>query len=179
MAKPPESLRQRQHDRGLTLPQQNAVELLTTGKTDTATAEALGLARETVTRWRLYDPVFRAALHRARASIWQHSTDRLRSLYGNALDAIEATLTDPDHPDRWRAAVALLKLLNVSSDDLASGPQDPERLVENVVQNERERVRCRPSETLDLMAGLPSLEEQIESTWRELEIKAGVAGPVQ
>ncbi len=47
---------------GLTLAQQNAVDLLAAGNNDTATADALKLNRVTVTRWRLYSPQFRAAL---------------------------------------------------------------------------------------------------------------------
>lgn len=50
MAKQVEAIRQRRYDRGLTLPQANAVELLAAGKNDTQTAEALGLAREAVGR---------------------------------------------------------------------------------------------------------------------------------
>ena len=41
----------RLHKRGLTLPQQNAVDLLAVGKSDTETAEALELHRTTVTLW--------------------------------------------------------------------------------------------------------------------------------
>src|SRR5262245_53775123 len=49
---------QRQHKRGLTLPQQSAIDLLASGKTDRETAELLHLSRTTVTKWRLYDPCF-------------------------------------------------------------------------------------------------------------------------
>jgi hypothetical protein len=51
--KRPEPDTQRLHNLGLTLPQENAVALLVTGKSDTVTADAPGLARETVSRWRL------------------------------------------------------------------------------------------------------------------------------
>jgi hypothetical protein len=54
----------RQRSRTPTLPQLNAVDLLAAGKTDTETAELLSLDRTTVTKWRLYDPVFQAALTR-------------------------------------------------------------------------------------------------------------------
>ena len=52
------------------LPQLNAIDLLPPGKTDTEAAELLGLHRTTVTKWRLYDPVFQAALNRRRAEAW-------------------------------------------------------------------------------------------------------------
>ena len=58
----------RQHSRGLTLPQLNAVDLLAAGRTDTQAAAALGLHRTTLTKWRLYDVAFQAALNRRRAT---------------------------------------------------------------------------------------------------------------
>ena len=60
----------RLHRRGLTLAQQSAVDLLASGKTDTEAAGLLKLARPTVTKWRLYDPLFQAALNERRAEIW-------------------------------------------------------------------------------------------------------------
>ena len=61
---------QRQHKRGLTMPQLNAIDLLAAGKTDKETAELLNLSRTCITKWRLYDPVFQAALNLRRAEIW-------------------------------------------------------------------------------------------------------------
>jgi hypothetical protein len=49
--------------RELSEQQQSAVELLAAGKTDKQTAETLSLPVERVTKWRLYDPVFQAALN--------------------------------------------------------------------------------------------------------------------
>jgi transposase len=43
--------------RGLTIEQRNAIDLLVTGKTDTETAEAVGVHRVTVTKWRNADPL--------------------------------------------------------------------------------------------------------------------------
>ena len=50
----------------LTIEQLNAIDLLVTGKTDQAVADAVGVARPTVTCWRLYDPHFEAALNQRR-----------------------------------------------------------------------------------------------------------------
>jgi hypothetical protein len=82
----------RQHSRTPTLPQLNAIDLLAAGKTDTETAAALELHGTTVTKWRLYDPVFQAALNRRRAEIWGAAADRLRSLVPKALDVLAAAL---------------------------------------------------------------------------------------
>src|SRR5262245_30154666 len=80
---------QRQHKRGLTLPQLNALDLLAGGKTDKETAELLKLSRTCVTKWRLYDPLFQAALNRLRAAL-----DRLRALIPRALDALAQALEE-------------------------------------------------------------------------------------
>src|SRR5262245_37800326 len=88
----------RQHKRGLTLPQQNAVDLLTVGKTDKEAAELLGLDRTTVAKWRLYDPVFQAQLNARRAEVWAAGLDRLRSLIPKALDALAAELENQNSP---------------------------------------------------------------------------------
>ena len=61
---------QRQHKRGLTMPQLNALDLLASGKTDKETAELLKLSRTCVTKWRLYDPLFQATLNQRRGEIW-------------------------------------------------------------------------------------------------------------
>jgi hypothetical protein len=76
----------RQHSRTPTLPQLNAIDLLAAGKTDSEAAELLNLSRTTVTKWRLYDPVFQAALNRRRAEVWGAAADRLRSLIPTALN---------------------------------------------------------------------------------------------
>src|SRR5262245_29410682 len=78
----------RQHKRGLTLPQLNAVDLLACGKNDTETAQLLKLSWTWVTKWRLYDPVFQAALNRRRAETWGVGIDKLRSPIPKALDVL-------------------------------------------------------------------------------------------
>ena len=55
--------------KGLTQNQLSAVDLILTGCNDTQTAQHLGIARETVSRWRLYDPGFQAALNARRAEL--------------------------------------------------------------------------------------------------------------
>ena len=100
----------RQHSRTPTLPQLSAIDLLAAGKTDQEVADLLKLHRTTVTKWRLYDPVFQAALNRRRAEVWGAAADRLRSLIPRALDALAAVLEDASHPrpaqGRRRAAPA-------------------------------------------------------------------------
>lgn len=42
--------------RKLSVKQENAIDMLVTGGTDSEVAAAVGVHRVTVTRWRLYDP---------------------------------------------------------------------------------------------------------------------------
>jgi hypothetical protein len=112
----------RQH--GLTVAQQNAIDLLATGKTDGQTAEAVGLHRVTVTKWRLYDPWFQAELNRRRLDLWGVAAERLRNLAAKALDVIERELESP-FPEA--AARDVLKMTGLDKAGPPTGPTDPER----------------------------------------------------
>jgi hypothetical protein len=161
---------QRQHSRGLTLPQLNAIDLLAAGRTDKDTAELLNLSRTCVTKWRLYDPVFQAALNRRRAEVWSSGVDRLRSLIPKALDALADALEDRGHPHRVKAAAELLRLVPLADGALAIGPTDADGVVRRVVE-ERRRTARGPLDHLleDGRKGLPPYDEHVEATWCELE----------
>jgi hypothetical protein len=162
----------RQHSRTPTLPQLNAVDLLAAGKTDTETAELLSLDRTTVTKWRLYDPVFQATLNRRRAEVWSCGVDRLRSLIPRALDALADALEDRDHPHRIRAAAELLRLVPLADGALTIGPIDADAVVRQVVEGRRRTARGPLDDLMeDGRKGLPPYEEHLEATWRELEAK--------
>jgi hypothetical protein len=66
--------------RGLSIEQRNAIDLLVQGKSDQETADAVGVNRVTVTKWRNYDPWFQAELNQRRQDGWGGSVDRLRGL---------------------------------------------------------------------------------------------------
>src|SRR5262245_24762908 len=157
---------------GLTLTQQNAVDLLASGKNDTETADALKLNRVTVTRWRLYSPEFRAALADRRAAVWGASADRLRALLPKALDALADALEHAD--DKVSVALAVLKLAG----PLPLSPTDPteaDEYVRQQVDGERERAR-KKNESLDTMFGLPRAEDHENAVRKRL---ARLAGPPQ
>jgi hypothetical protein len=103
----PNGTRARAHDEGLTLDQQNAVDLIAAGATDTEAAQKLNLNRVTVTRWRCYSPTFRATLAVRRREVWGAAADRLRALLPKALNVLAEAL---EGEDRVPAALALLKL---------------------------------------------------------------------
>lgn len=95
-------------EHGLTIKQLNALDLLIQGETDAATADAVGVNRVTVTKWRNYDAYFQAELNRRRLELWGASVDRLRSLLPRALDALDDELRGGQQ--RWRAAIEILRL---------------------------------------------------------------------
>jgi hypothetical protein len=103
--------------RRLSVKQENAIDMLVTGAADAEVAEAVGVNRVTVTRWRNYDPQFEAELNARRKALWGVSVDRLRALLPRAIDALEAELDGGKH--RVRAAVSVLQLAGLDR----SGPK--------------------------------------------------------
>lgn len=155
------------HRRALTVGQENAVDALVCGKTDAETAALVGVHRVTVTRWRLYDPVFQAALNVRRAEVWAVGPARLRALIPKAVDVLAASL-EADGPERLRAAVELLKLVPPGPAG-PLGPTDPEEIVRGVVEGRRRLARDVMADILDGAKGLPSLDEHVRQVWDELE----------
>lgn len=120
---------------GLTIEQQNAVDLLVSGSTDAAVAERVGVYRTTVTRWRLHDPYFRAALNQRREEVWREAGDSARALLPTALTALQEQLADGDL--RGRLALDVLRAAGVfgrpSPDSLATaliGPTTPDAFIQ-------------------------------------------------
>jgi hypothetical protein len=167
---------QRQHKRGLTMPQLNAIDLLAAGKTDKETAELLNLSRTCITKWRLYDPVFQAALNRRRAEVWGTGIDRLRSLVPKALDVLAGALEKEVVQVRLKAAAEILRLAQLPPGALGYGPTEPEEVVRGIVTARRLKAQNRLDELLvGQSKGLPPFEQQVEETWQELEARAAEA----
>lgn len=115
----------------LTIEQQNAIELLLTGMSDRTVAEQVGVCRETVTKWRLYHPAFRAEMNRVRLEMWDCGQDRLRKLVPDALSALSDVINDPDNPNRWRAALEVVKLVEWPEKFASScGPDTAQGIIE-------------------------------------------------
>ncbi|MDD5453443.1 MAG: phBC6A51 family helix-turn-helix protein [Candidatus Bipolaricaulis sp.] len=93
--------------------QENAVDLLVTGKTDTEVAEAVGVTRQTVNEWKNHDPVFVAALNERREELWRSGREHLRSLVVQAVKTLENDLNGPDPKLRQLAAVHVLKAVGM------------------------------------------------------------------
>jgi hypothetical protein len=107
----------------LSIEQHNAIDLLILGHTDHTVAEQIGVARETICRWRNENPYFMAELNRRRKDVWQTAQERLRGLVGKAIDILEKAL----QPDDVKAAVTVLRAANLYGNVGAPhGETDPE-----------------------------------------------------
>jgi hypothetical protein len=157
----------RQH--GLTVEQLNAIELLVHGETDAATAEVVGVHRVTVTKWRNYDPHFEAELNRRRKELWSASTDRLRALLPQALDALEQELQDGKQ--RGRVVIEILRLAGLdrsgpkgsSLETFGVGLTDPNEIIEARAGS------LRPDPLRELVDGEPVSEVERASVLADLE----------
>ncbi len=83
-------------DHKLTGEQSATLALLVSGLSPTAVAAQLGLARETVSRWRHHHPVFREEYERQVGEINLESRERLAVLAREALDELRSLLHDED-----------------------------------------------------------------------------------
>jgi hypothetical protein len=120
----------RQH--GLTISQQNAIDLLVTGANDTETAETVGVNRVTVSKWRLYDPWFQAELNSRRAELWGATKRQLQALVPKAIEALAQELTEGEN--RWKAALEVLKLAGLSPTTFEVGATDSDQIINNLVE---------------------------------------------
>jgi hypothetical protein len=115
-------------ERELSDVQRQCIELLIAGKTKTAAAEAVGVARNTVSRW-FQDPFFVAALNARRLDVQEANVERLRSLTERALAVLENALDDPNPKVRMQAAMQILqavKLTELPSPSRLTTPEDVE-----------------------------------------------------
>lgn len=151
----------------LSIEQLNAIDLLVMGKTDREVAEAVGVSRQTVTSWRLYNPHFQAELNRRRKEIWGAAVDRFRSLLLKSLDTVERALDEGDA----KTAVELLKMAGMDMTKDGStlgsylvGEDDPEEIIEK-------QAKQKQNEQLYQVLPPPS-EFEKRLVWEELERKA-------
>jgi len=107
----------------VSIEQHNAIDLLILGHTDHAVAEQIGVARETICRWRNENPYFMAELNRQRKAVWQTAHERLRGLVGKAIDIVEKAL----NADDVKAALTVLKATNLYGHvEAPQGETDPD-----------------------------------------------------
>lgn len=110
-----------------------AIELLAEGLSDTEVVQAVGIRLEELRVWRRNDPSFIAELNYRRKILWENSTDQLRGLIPHALTALQEVLRDTSFPQRWRAAMEVVKVVGLSPEashnmGLMVGPDDPKEV---------------------------------------------------
>lgn len=74
----------------------SAVELLARGEPVSKVAEAVGVDRGTIYRWRTSDPNFIAALNRWRGEMQAETRDRVLALSAGAADSVARSIADGD-----------------------------------------------------------------------------------
>jgi hypothetical protein len=174
MAKAASATTDYKRQQGLTIEQQSAIDLLLTGKTDRETADAVGVNRVTVTKWRLYDPWFRAALNRRRQETWGAAVDRLRSLLPVALDVLEDELQNGAEPGKTALAVLRLAGLDrqqpaVNLGSYLIGLTDAEEILD-------ELARRRSPGSLENILHPPPTDRERVAALAELEARAATEG---
>jgi hypothetical protein len=155
-------------EHGLTIKQQNAIDLLVCGETDASVAETIGVNRVTVTKWRNYDPLFQAKLNGRRKEVWKASVDHLRSLVPRALDALEDELQNGKQ--RGRTAIDILRLAGLdrsgpktsSLETYGVGSTDPEAIVDA-----RARAQ-RPDPVAEILDGDPVTDHERQKVLEDL-----------
>ena len=147
-------------DSPLSVEQLNAIDILVQGRTDQETAETVGVARETVTRWRNDNPHFTAELNRQRRLIWGDSHDRLRALASKAVDTLETSLDEGDS----RVAVEVLKAIGLYGQvQPPSGPEDADLVLWE---------KAREWAEMEFKKQRPSIDPLMAFTLGEIEIPA-------
>ena len=94
----------------LTPQQELALDLLATGKTVTQVAEALGVSRQTVSKWLNQDCEFQQALEDRQRELWQDAKLRVFARLQKALDVLDEALENGSPQDKVRAAFRILDI---------------------------------------------------------------------
>lgn len=131
--------------RELTDKQQRAIELLVQGASDCTTAQAVGVHRMTIGRWRRYHPTFVAELNRRRDADLQAMGDRVRMLARQALEVLEKQIADTTNPAlQQRAAIALLRLSGIGRYAQRVGETSADDIIEKRAMHKRKTERMGP-----------------------------------
>ena len=90
--------------------QEQAISLILLGQSDQAVAGAIGIARQTVNKWKHQNSLFKAELNSQRQEFWSSHYDELRSLIKQAITVLRQDLVDSENKKlRQEAAMHILK----------------------------------------------------------------------
>ena len=151
--------------RQLSIEQENAVDNLLQGKSDRATAEAVGVSRQTVCEWRNKNPVFTAELNRRRFELWDEAQERMKSLANRALDVVELQLGSDDPKASLAAAKYVLQgtqLLGETKLHIV-GPTTPDDVILEELQREARKELTAKADPRDRMLDIFRIEEEAKA----------------
>jgi hypothetical protein len=103
-----------------------AIDNLLAGKGVVETAQLIGVAYETLSRWRNNDPSFIAAYNQRRQALWDANADRLRGAVGQAIETLQNSLESNNEGIRIRAAALILKAAGMDALPQPQGLTTPE-----------------------------------------------------
>ena len=157
--------------RQLSIEQQNAIDYLLQGKSDRATAEAVGVSRQYLLEWRNHDPLFIAEVNRQRSEMWNETCGRMRHLAKRALDVLELQLDSDDPKASLAAAKYVLQGNHLLGDTSLSqgGPTTPEDVILIELRSEARKElapeikRKKQMLYLSPLGGTDNSEEEIEA----------------
>ena len=96
-------------DKRLSGPQQKAINLFLAGMNDTEVAEELGLARQTVNKWRNKNQNFGAKLEQQQRELNKESRQQLSGLVSRSVEVLGQSLESENERIRQSTAVHVLK----------------------------------------------------------------------
>ena len=96
-------------DKRLSGPQQKAINLFLAGMNDTEVAEELGLARQTVNKWRNKNQNFGAKLEQQQRELNKESRQQLSALASRSVEVLGQSLESENERIRQSTAVHVLK----------------------------------------------------------------------
>jgi hypothetical protein len=88
-----------------------------------------------------------------------------------ALDALAEELNRAENPERCKIALDILRLAKLT-DISPQGPEEPESIVRQAVNRERQQARGPLEDLTENHKGLPGYEDHLARKWAELEAKA-------
>ena len=141
-----ELMQERSEAPKLTPEQLNAIDLLILGKTDREVAEAVGVRRETVTKWHK-NPFFSAELSVRREELWVEAKLRLKALAIEAVNVLNRGLSSADEKVTIASAVHILKTVGLYGEAKQDfGPDTPEEMIwkQTVERKTRNYMAVRP-----------------------------------
>ena len=131
-------------DGKLTEQQEQAIRLIVLGRTDEEVGKAVGVARQTISKWKHHNPNFKAFLNKQRIETWELHQDQIRALIGEAVQVLRENLANiEDDKIAQNAALIVLKGTGCLYSDKAFEVYRPTgpTTVDEVISTENEKAK--------------------------------------